>query len=298
MTDATIIGQEKVETLDFAWLPTKRTCGCQEGRLNCLSRAELIKLGSTVVDIKPRQRWQERHGGRFIPQVPEKFIKLFSHAGETVLDPFCGSGTTNVVAKQLGRNSVGIDINSYSVGLASHRLYQADWSIEILSSTRHEIVQGNCIEILEKMPANSIDLVVSSPPYLDVVNYEDDNPEQWGNISDYQLFLYKMTGAFEKLERVIKPRGFMVIVTQDVYKRDAKCPLHADYIYICRHLGFEIINTQVYILNYSTGGRLVYGYPKSYYPKNDHEFIVIFRKSDSNWGWQNAAKQMESGKRL
>jgi DNA modification methylase len=194
------------------------------------------------------------------------------------LDPFCGSGTTNVVAKQLGRNSIGIDINRYSVELTLHRLEQLNWSGEALPATKHQIVQGNCVEVLAKIPPNSIDLIVTSPPYFDVVDYKDNDPEQWGNIHDYQIFLEKMALAFEKLYRTLKHAGHLVVVTQDVYKRYAKCPLHADYILICRNLGFEVISTQVYILNYSTGGRLVYGYPKSYYPKNDHEFIVIFRK--------------------
>jgi hypothetical protein len=80
------------------------------------------------------------------------------------------------------------------------------------------------------------------------------------------------------ISRVIKPGGYVVLVTQDVFKRVAKAPLHADYIYIGRDLGFDVISTQVYILNYSNGGRLVFGYPKTYYPKNDHEFIVILQK--------------------
>jgi len=48
---------------------------------------------------------------KFIPQFPRKIIKTLSKPGEIVLDPFCGSGTTLVEAKLLGRNSIGIDIN-------------------------------------------------------------------------------------------------------------------------------------------------------------------------------------------
>jgi DNA modification methylase len=264
--------------MNFSWLPTKRTCTCPDGKLNCLTRAELIKLGSTVIDVKPRQRWREKHGGRFIPQVPKRFITLFTHPGETVLDPFCGSGTTNVEAKRLGRNSVGIDVNSYSTNMTLHRLAELDMQMVERSNTRHEIVQGNCVEIMKQISEESVDLIVTSPPYFDVVDYKDNHPEQWGNIHEYPVFLNKMELAFQKMNKVLKPGGYVVVVTQDVYKKYAKCPLHADYIFICRQLGFEVVSTQVYILNYSTGGRLVYGYPKSYYPKNDNEFIVIVRK--------------------
>jgi site-specific DNA-methyltransferase (cytosine-N4-specific) len=48
---------------------------------------------------------------KFIPQFPRKIISSLSRKGETVLDPFCGSGTTLVEAKLLGRNSIGVDVN-------------------------------------------------------------------------------------------------------------------------------------------------------------------------------------------
>lgn len=266
---------------DFGFLPTRRTCKCSPERLNCLTRREILELGSTVIDVKQRYRWQENHPARFIPQVPEKFIKLFSHKGETVLDPFCGSGTTNVVALQLGRSSIGIDVNERSVWMAYDRLMRTANSLFTSEQplTHHRIAQGSCLDLLPLIPNNSIDLIVTSPPYFDVVDYKDDHPEQWGNIHNYQEFLRRMEAAFAEMKRVLKPYGWMVVITQDVFKSYAKCPIHADYIFICRDkLGFEVWSTQVYILNYSTGGRLVYGYPTSYYPKNDHEFIVLFRK--------------------
>lgn len=266
---------------DFSFLPTRRVCQCQPGRLNCLTRQEMLELGSTVIDVKQRHRWQENHPARFIPQVPEKFIKLFSHKGETVLDPFCGSGTTNVVALQLKRSSIGIDVNRRSVEMTYERLRATARNLfaDDEAPTHHRVVHGSCLEVLPLMPAGTIDLIVTSPPYFDVVDYEDDHPEQWGNIHDYGEFLRRMEAAFAEMKRVLKPGGWMVVVTQDVFKSYAKCPIHADYIFICRDkLGFEVWSTQVYILNYSTGGRLVYGYPSSYYPKNDHEFIVVFRK--------------------
>lgn len=52
----------------------------------------------------------KRHSAAFPSALPEWFIKLFTEAGDWVLDPFCGSGTTCEVAEKLRRNSVGIDI--------------------------------------------------------------------------------------------------------------------------------------------------------------------------------------------
>lgn len=52
----------------------------------------------------------EKDIAAFPDELPYRLIKLFSYKGETVLDPFLGSGTTIKIARQLGRNSVGIEI--------------------------------------------------------------------------------------------------------------------------------------------------------------------------------------------
>lgn len=280
--EKTVVADIRCEP-DFGFLPTQRTCECAPERLNCLTRRELIEIGSTVIDGKTRHRWSEKHPARFIPQVPEKFIKLFSHRGETVLDPFCGSGTTNVVALRLGRSSIGIDVNPRSAQMTYERLQNAVSQLfaDEQPFTSHRVINDSCIDAMTQIPNNTIDLIVTSPPYLDVVDYEYEHPEQWGNIHDYTQFLTKMEQAFVEMWRVLKPQGWLVVITQDVFKGHAKCPIHADYILICRDkIGFTVWSTQIYILNYSTGGRLVYGYPTSYYPKNDHEYVLVFRKND------------------
>src|SRR3989338_2719174 len=52
----------------------------------------------------------EKDIAAFPEELPYRAIKLFSYVGETVLDPFCGSGTTMKIARQLERNSMGIEI--------------------------------------------------------------------------------------------------------------------------------------------------------------------------------------------
>ena len=52
----------------------------------------------------------KNHSAAFPEELPEWFIKLFTKAGDTVLDPFMGSGTTNFVANRMKRNSIGIEI--------------------------------------------------------------------------------------------------------------------------------------------------------------------------------------------
>jgi DNA modification methylase len=60
----------------------------------------------------------KKHSAVFPKSLPGWYIKLFTKAGDIVLDPFLGSGTTSIVAKELGRNSIGIEILSEYFDLA------------------------------------------------------------------------------------------------------------------------------------------------------------------------------------
>ncbi len=54
---------------------------------------------------------QDGHIAVFPEELPRRLIKMFSFAGETVFDPFMGSGTTALAARNLQRNSIGYEIN-------------------------------------------------------------------------------------------------------------------------------------------------------------------------------------------
>ena len=58
----------------------------------------------------------------FPEELPYRAIKLFSYKGETVLDPFAGSGTTMKVAKKLGRNGIGIEIKKSLTPIIKEKL--------------------------------------------------------------------------------------------------------------------------------------------------------------------------------
>ena len=64
----------------------------------------------------------KNHSAAFPKALPEWFIKLFTDEGDWVLDPFMGSGTTLEVAKEFGRNSVGIDILSEYCEMARNKV--------------------------------------------------------------------------------------------------------------------------------------------------------------------------------
>ena len=64
----------------------------------------------------------KKHSAAFPKALPEWFIKLFTDEGDSVLDPFAGSGTTLEVAKELHRNAVGIEIMSEYCEMAREKI--------------------------------------------------------------------------------------------------------------------------------------------------------------------------------
>jgi len=62
------------------------------------------------------------HHATFPRELPSYFIEYFSFKGDTILDPFCGTGTVGVVAKAKGRNFIGIDISPKYIEIAQKRI--------------------------------------------------------------------------------------------------------------------------------------------------------------------------------
>jgi site-specific DNA-methyltransferase (adenine-specific) len=65
---------------------------------------------------------QGKHHAMFPVELPQRLIKMFSFKGETILDPFLGSGTTALASRMNERNSVGYEINSDFIPVIKDRL--------------------------------------------------------------------------------------------------------------------------------------------------------------------------------
>jgi len=99
-----------------------------------------------IVNVLPLKNRLENGIAAFPEEIPYRLIKLFSYVGETVLDPFMGSGTTNKVAAMLKRNSVGYEIDlelievvKEKMGLKQSSLLEKDYDVEIIvrNDARH-----------------------------------------------------------------------------------------------------------------------------------------------------------------
>jgi DNA modification methylase len=74
-----------------------------------LTKEERSRWFRGIWRIKPEK--QNGHGAMFPVEVPRRLVRMYSFWGETVLDPFLGSGTTTLAAEMTGRNSVGFEVN-------------------------------------------------------------------------------------------------------------------------------------------------------------------------------------------
>lgn len=106
-------------------IPTKPSSVTPETELSELN------LNWREKDLPEKERTKHVHRlhpylGKFIPQLVEIFLRKYFAPGQTVLDPFSGSGTTLVQALELGVNSVGYDISAFNVMLGKAKTQQYD----------------------------------------------------------------------------------------------------------------------------------------------------------------------------
>lgn len=96
-----------------------RKDGNREGKSD-LEAKEFMKLTESIWRVTPETSLPE-HPAPFPINLAKQVIKLYSFIGETVLDPFAGSGTTLRAARELQRNAIGIEINESYKPLVNRR---------------------------------------------------------------------------------------------------------------------------------------------------------------------------------
>ncbi len=93
--------------------------------LSMLSRSEMRSwLCSAWADIKGEST-RKGHPAPFPIHLAERLIRLFSFAGDTVLDPFAGTGSTSIAAMNTGRNSITCEVEPKYLAIANTRLKEA-----------------------------------------------------------------------------------------------------------------------------------------------------------------------------
>ncbi len=160
----------------------------------------------------------------------------------------------------------------------------------------NQIVLGNCKDVLQRMPENSVQLTITSPPYRNAINYDmhasGSGGYYRGNASyDTNDYLDEMAEIFgQHVYRVTKDGGYCCVVIANEVVNGTILPLpHMLLSRLVQPFGKWQMHEEI-IWHKVTGGTNRYGsfvinpYPKYYRANIMHEFILILRKGDVNSG--------------
>ncbi len=245
---------------------------------------EYTKTVWTIANIR-----RDDHPAAFPDEIPHRLIKLFSYYGETVLDPFAGTGTTARAAIPLGRRAACVDQNGNyvrTIRKECRKLHNGhDPDFEPLQA-----VHGDSRN-MEFVQDDSVGLIVTSPPYWDKANYGKSN-KNLGNRENYVEFLTSLQPVFRECLRVLMPGRKICVVTANVNQYTEHglltFPLATDFAVLLRELGFVMVNEIIWSKDGSGGKWGSYGaqrpifgsypYPPNFLFKNVHEYILVFAK--------------------
>jgi site-specific DNA-methyltransferase (adenine-specific) len=108
--------------------------------LSMLSKDEMQNwMRSSWTDIKGEST-RKGHPAPYPTVLAERLIKMFSFAGDSVLDPFAGTGTTALAALMCGRHSVSVEIEPKYLAIANQRLDEAAWLPREAGAVRAKVV--------------------------------------------------------------------------------------------------------------------------------------------------------------
>ena len=153
--------------------------------------------------------------------------------------------------------------------------------------TSHRIVIGDSRSMRE-IDNNTVDLVVTSPPYWNIKNYGSN--EQIGYGQTLHEYLKDLYHVWDECYRVLKNGTRLCINVGDQFLRSSSfgrymiLPIHLEIILQCEKIGFDYMGSIIWqkrtTMNTSGGANLMGSYP---YPPNgileiDYEHILIFRK--------------------
>jgi len=189
-----------------------------------------FKLETTNVWSFPKRGTWATHQGNFrgnwAPQMARNIILRYSKPGETVLDQMCGSGTTLIECKLLGRNAIGVDININCIMLTLDRLNFVYNSLDLHHKTEIKTYVGDARN-LNLIKDESIDLIATHPPYAGIIRYNKKEriPGDLSTMRSVDEYINSMKEIAKESYRVLKPGRYCAILVGDIRKRRHHVPL-------------------------------------------------------------------------
>jgi len=262
----------------------ERLCKCPSNKLNCLSAKDWIKSQVAIWEFfyeKRDLREKDTHPAVFPIALPKKCIELFTHEGELVLDPFVGSGTALIAARDLNRNAVGFDLHEKYIDLCNERLAERS----LFGHTKQIAVCDDAINIPKYLRENTVALSVTSPPYACMLNRPRLNKSIRGNLRENKYFLKiqqysnspcdlgtmepsKYVDTLKKIYAgilpLLKPRAHCIINVTDLWWNDTRIPLHCYIIEALEEVGYDLRNIIIWDRRNLVNRAGIFGWPNNY----------------------------------
>jgi len=260
----------------------ERSCDCKKSHINCLTAKEWLKnqLGVWQFYYEKRDvRDKKAHPATFPISLSKRVIELFTHEGELVLDPFVGSGTTLVAAKDCNRNAVGFDLKEDYINLSKDRLKDQT----LFGNSQQLAIQDDARNIPSYLEPETVSLIWTSPPYANLLNRERKNKsrrfrknEQLGKVEQYsqdprdlgtmELDIYTniMGEIFESLLPLLRPKAHCVINVPDMWWENQRITIHVALVEELRKRGYELRNIIIWDRTNIVNRIGIFGWPSNY----------------------------------
>ena len=168
--------------------------------------------------------------GNFIPQIPYQALRRYTKAGDVVLDPFLGSGTTLIECRRLGRHGIGLDLKEPLTRSVRKRIAAAENPAEVRTSILHTDsgdVEGSSRKIrrvLRSLGREEVQLAILHPPYHSIIRFSD-SPQDLSNCATPGEFLERFGQVVDLATRFLERKRYLVLVIGDIYEKGTWIPL-------------------------------------------------------------------------
>jgi len=274
-------------------------------KLNELSGKEWIKFTKSWFVHRPEPRGDRkiRHPASFPESLVKDFVSFFTKRGDLVVDPFVGTGSTLLAALETGRSAIGFDIVEKYADISRERIKEVRSQNKKRGITDENGSSWAKIFTADSTKLSKIwkekgfppaDYCITSPPYWNQLRkshmrqkgrvekgldtaYSDD-PDEIGNIEDYQDFLNALKRAFDEVYKVMRPKGYLTIITNNVFSDGRMHPLAFDTVSTLSEKPFAWTPKDEKVWCQDDKTLLPLGVFNAWVGNRHHQYCLIFRK--------------------
>ncbi len=240
----------------------------------------------TVWSFLDRGNWATHVGnyrGNWSPYIPRNLVQRFTDTRDIVLDQMCGSGTTLVECKLLGRNAIGIDINHDAIMVTLDRLNFHFKSVDpnFPDNLSIQTYLGDARR-LNGVRDESIDLIATHPPYAYIIPYAKRLEGDISGLRKLGDFLQAIQKIADECYRVLKSGKHCAILIGDTRKHKHYVPISYRVLQKFLDSGF-VLREDIIKRQWKTKTtRERWRSSKLDFYKIAHEHLYIFRKPVSD----------------